>query len=106
MGVLGEVVEHVGRAAEWGLGVDDPRVPKEGAQPRAESALGVQALEVFGHREPPRAKGRPETRDKFSAKHATEDLHRQKERRARRDPPRPVGREPARGHDAVDVGMV
>ena len=92
--------------AEWGLGVDDPLVPKEGAQPRGESGLGVQALEVPRHREPPRAKCGPETRDKFPAKHATEDLHGQKDGRARMDPPRPVERKPARGHDAVDVRVM
>ena len=77
--VPGQIVKHVARAAERGLGVDDPLVPKKGAEPRGECRLGGQALEVFRHREPACAKRSPETRNEFPTKHATEDVDRQKE---------------------------
>ena len=59
-----------------------------------------------GSREGAGAKRVEQTRDDFPAKHATQDLHGQKERRARMHPPRPVGRETAGGHDAVHVRVV
>ena len=88
--VPGQIVEDVAWAAERGLGVDDLLVAKEGAQPRREGGLGLEVPEVSRHREPARAECGPETRDEFPAKHATEDLHRQKERRPRLHPPRAV----------------
>ena len=42
----------------------------------------------------------------FSAKDLSQHLHREKEGRACVDPPRPIRRQSARGHDTVDVRMM
>jgi hypothetical protein len=42
----------------------------------------------------------------FPAKDLPEHLHGEKEGRPRVDPVRPIGRQPASGHDTVDVGMM
>ena len=69
-------------------------------------ALVGESLEVARQSERPGAKRVPETGDDLAAKDPAQDLDREKEGRARVHPPRAVGREAARGHDAVHVRMV
>ena len=59
VGVPGQIVEHVARAAERGLGVDDPVVAKEGAKPGGKGALVGESLEVARQPEGPGAKRVP-----------------------------------------------
>jgi hypothetical protein len=91
-----QIVEHVARSTERGLCVDDPIVAIESAQPGPEGRLVGMTVEVRWQREGAGATRVDQPGDDFPAKHATEDLHGQEERWARRHPPRPVGRETAR----------
>ena len=56
--------------------------------------------------EPPPVEGGPEQRQELAPEDAAEDADRQEEPRPAGDPPRGVGREPAAGDDAMDVGVV
>jgi len=106
MGVPGQIVEHVARTAERRLRVHDPVVMEERAEPGPEGRLVGEMPEVRRQREGARAKRPDQARDDLSAKHATQDLHGEKEGRGRMHPARPVGRETAGGHDAVHVRVV
>ena len=66
----------------------------------------MPAPEAARKREAPRAKRVAEPGDDFAPKDLAQHLHREKEGRPRVDPPRAVGRQAARGHDAVDVRMM
>ena len=104
-----EIVQDVLGSAEGRLRVDDPVVAKEGAEQGAQRRWSsASRLEVARkHRAVPATKGVLSDRRQTSAKHATQDLHREEERIARMDPPR-AGRARGRptGIDAVDVRVV
>ena len=67
---------------------------------------GASACKAPGNASAPLTKRGAEAGDDLPAKDLPQHLHRQKEVRARMDPPRPIGRQAARGHDAVDVRMM
>ena len=97
VGVPQEIVQHVTGTAEWRLGVDDPLVAKQGAQPRGKGALVGEALEVARQPEGSGVKRVPKTGEDFAAKDATQDLDREEEGRAGVHPPRAVGERPPAG---------
>jgi len=78
----------------------------ERSEPRAKGGLRSQHLEGTRKRKPSLAKRRAEARDELPAKDPAQHLHREKEGRLCVDPPRPIGRQPASGHDTVDVRMM
>jgi len=96
----------MGRSAERRLGVDDPVLAKQGAQECGEALRLVQMLEWATEIELASAKGSPQTGDKLTPKNTTQDLDRQKERIARSDPARVIGRQTSGRDGAVQVRMV
>ena len=108
VGVAREVVQHVGGTAKGRLGVDHPRLAIERSEQRAKgrrpAASGCKApgkCEATLRETPSR---RPAT--SFPRKTCRSTVTGRKKRRPRVDPPRAVGRQAARGHDAVDVRMM
>ena len=94
------------RAAEGRLGVDDPLGPGGGGEPALEFGRLGQRAEPAVEGEPPPVEGGPEQREELSPEDAAEDADRQEEPRPAGDPSRGVGRDPAAGDDAVDVGVM
>ena len=106
VGVPREVVQDVGGAAKGRFGVDHPRLTIERPQPRAKGHLRGERGEGAGEVEAALCPRLAKPGDQFPAKDLPQDLHREKEGRARVEPLCPVGRQATRGHDAVDVGMM
>ena len=89
VGVPREVVQHVGGAAKGRLRVDHPRLAMERSEPRRERRpRGRAAARRPETTSRPLAKRRAQAGDEFPAKDLPQHLHRQKEGRARVDPPR------------------
>ena len=106
VGVAPEIGEDLLGPAERALGVDHPVDP---AQQGAVGGEGVglgQRREVSGEAQPACGEGAGEALEEQSPEQPAEDLHRQEEAGRAADPPRPVRREAAGGHDAVDVRVV
>ncbi len=106
VGVPRQVLEHLPWSAERRLGVDDPFGPGARGEPAAEFPGVGQRTELAVEREPPPVERGPEHRQELAPEDAAEDTNRQEEPRPAGDPPRGVGREPAAGDDAMDVGVV
>ena len=106
MRVAPEIAQHRRRAAEGGLGIDDP----VGLEERVDEGVPLRrvAQRRGGAREVEFAAGvgAAQRLDKLAAKYATEDLHRQEEAGVLRTNPALVIRRQAAGRDdAVHVRM-
>ena len=106
VGVPGEVVQHVARAAKGRLRIDHPRLAIEGSEPRAKGRFGGERRERARKVQVALCKGVTQTGDEFPAKDLAQYLHGEKEGRTRVDPPRSVWGQSAGGHDTVDMRMM
>ena len=94
--------EHGGRATEGRLRVDDPVRLEERIDEGVPLRRVAQVLGGAGQIELIARVGAPQRRDKLSAKHATEDLHRQEEPGVLGSyPVLMIGRQPTSRHDAI-----
>src|SRR5215510_2927198 len=105
MGVAAQIAQNLPGSTKGLLGIDDPVLAMQAANQLCELArIGQRggwsgavkflvAVEAF------------QTGQKFPEKDATEDLHREEERRARPDPTTVVRRESACWNGAVNMGM-
>ena len=91
------------RTAEGALGIDDPVVAVQGAQPRAKGAWFGQVQECSVEVEIAGMKGGPESGDEPAAEDVAEDLDGQKEAAGRTDPLCVIRRQSASGHDAMHM---
>ena len=101
-----EAVQHVLGSSEGRFGVHDPVLAKQRAEERAKCLVVRERLELAGKHQSAATKRVLQSRDKLSAKHATQDRDGEEERIPRMDPPRSIRREPPDGNHAVDMRMV
>jgi hypothetical protein len=106
LGVATEIAKDLTRAAEGGLGVDDPlegsgliEKEREGGRTgqRGERAWEAQLTSI---------EGELEAGEEKTTEQARQDAYGQEETGARRDPALSIEREPAAGDDAVKVRVV
>ncbi len=104
--VPGQVLQHLARAAERRLGVDDPlgldRIDEKAVEPICVGEPSQPATEL----EPAPLEGGPEARQELAPEDAAQHPDRQEEAVMARDPSRAVGREPATRHNAMHMGVV
>ena len=106
VGVPGQVLQHLFRAAERRLGVDDPFGLGAGSEPALELARVGQRGELPMEGELALIEGGFDQGEELPPEDAAEDADRQEEAGFARDPARAVGRQPAARHDAVDVRVM
>lgn len=100
-----EVTDHLLRAAEGGLGIDDPVLTKQRSQERRE-ALGLfQALDRSCANQLFLSVSAPQSIDKLCSEDFAERLNGHEKRIQRMNPPFFVRRDSAAGNDAVNVRM-
>ena len=104
VGVSRQVLQHLFRSAERSLGVNHPLSLAGVGETALEWVRVCQGGELSVKDELSPLEGGAEQRQEAAAKHAAEDADREEEPRPAGDPMRPVGRDPASGHDAMDVG--
>ena len=106
MGVAGQILQHLLCAAKGWLGVDDPVGPNRLIKQALEGlAVGVPAQHAE-ETELSATKSLLQSSDELAAKDTTQNAHREEEVGAPLDPLLAVGRKPAGGHHAVQVGMM
>ena len=106
VGVAGEVVQHVGRAAKGWLRIDDPGLAVEGSEKRTEGLFGRQRSELARKGKAALATRLAETGDELAPIDLPQHGNWEEEVGPGVDPPGPVRGHAAHRHDAVDVGMM
>ncbi len=89
--VAPEVTDHLVRAAEGGLGIDDPVLAKQRSEKRREALWLFQVLDRSGANQLFLPISAPESIDKLSPEDLAERLNGQEEWVQRMDPPLFVG---------------
>ncbi len=104
VGVAAQVGEDLGGASEGPLRVDDPsHGPERAAETRERRGIG-QRRRAAGEGQLSRGDGAVERGEEFAAEDEGEGAHgEEKPRRARPDPARTVGGQPATGDETVEV---
>ena len=105
MGVGTKVAEHMFRAAEGRLGIDDPVVTEQAPQPSSEGAWLGKMQEVSVELERTLMEGVAKSGDELTAEDAAEHADGKKEGSAGGDPSGVIRSEAAGGNYAVDMGM-
>jgi hypothetical protein len=106
MSIGAEVAEHMLRPAEGWLGVDDPVMAEESAQPTGEGTWFSQRAEMSVELKLATGEGLLQRGDELAAEDPTEDLDRQEEGSVGTDPVGVVRGETAGSDNTVDVGMM
>ena len=106
MGVAAEIGQHLLRAAEGRLGIDDPLDPAQLAKPAGEGGGLGEAGERAEEAEFAGLEGGAQFVEEQPAEEPREHAHRQEEAGPAGDPARAVERQAAAGHDAMDVRMM
>jgi hypothetical protein len=112
VGIAAEVGEHVLRAGEGRLAVDDPGLLAQLAgllaqlaEPRGKGRGVGEGREAAGHVEVAPVEGPLQTSEIPAAEDLGQRAHGKEEAGPRGNPAPPIGRERATGHDAVHVHM-
>jgi len=105
VGVASQIMQHMFRPAEWLLGVHDPVFTEQGSQETGESLRLSKRSAGSEKDELVPTECEPQARQKLSAKHPAQDLHRQEEVIGGADPLLVIRRQPAAEYDAVNVRM-
>ncbi len=105
MGVCAEIAQHMFRPAEGSLGVDDPVVTEQHAQPGSEGARLGQRQQAAVELEFPSLEGVAQSGDELAAEDAAEHTDGQEEGTPGGDPAGVIRSEAAGGNDAVDMRM-
>jgi hypothetical protein len=106
MGVPAEIAQRVFRSAEGRLGIDDPVVAKQAAQPCGEAGRFGKGGEVAIEREPVLEEGSLQSGEELTTEDPAQYLDGEEERAPGSDPVCLVGSKAARGGDAVDMRMM
>jgi len=106
MGVAGQVVEHMFGAAERRLGVDDPVVAEQYAQPYAEGAWLRKRKQAAMKLEFTAMEGAAKSSDELAAENPAQCVDREEESARGIDPLRPVEGQAAGGNDVMDMRMM
>ena len=106
MGVAPEIGEYLRRSAKRLLGVNDPIDALRGGQTGGERIGIGQMREIAEEAEGLRVEGLLQAFDEKAAEEFCERLDGEKEVRPPGDPARPIGRETAAWHDAMQVWMM
>ena len=105
MGIGAEIAQHVFRATEGRLGVDDPVVAEQYTQPCGEGAWLGKRQKVAVKLEFASMEGATESGDELAAEDTAEHADGQEEGRPGGDPSGVIWCEAAGGNDTVDMGM-
>ena len=105
MGVGAEIAQHMFRSAEGRLGVDDPVVAEQYAQPCGEGAWLGKRQQVAVELELTSMEGAAKSGDELAAEDTAEHADGQEEGTPGGDPSGVIRSEAAGGNDAVDMGM-
>src|SRR5450631_4449129 len=103
MRIARQIMQHMFRAAEGRLGIDDPALPIEGAQEHGEALLVVKRRALTEEAQLTAGKEASQPGNELAAEDTAEHRDRQQKSGTRCDPARVVCRESATGHHAVDV---
>ena len=105
MSVAGEITQHMMRAAERRLGIDDPVLTEQGAQEGTECFLILERPERTGESELAHLKSSLQAGDELTAEDATEYADGQEEGIAGMDPAGVIWGQTSGGDQAVDMRM-
>jgi hypothetical protein len=105
MRIACQVVEHMLRAAERRFGVDHPIPLEQRSHESCEVGVTVQRRARAVKHELAFAKDPTLSSYELAAEDTAQNSDRQEKTRARRDPAGVVGRQPAAGHNAMDMGV-
>jgi hypothetical protein len=104
-GVAGEITQHMMRAAERRLGIDDPVLTEQGAQEGTECFLILEGFERTGERELTHLKSSLQSGDELTAEDATQYADGQEEGIAGMDPAGVIWRETSSWDQTMDMRM-
>jgi hypothetical protein len=105
MGVAAQVLEHIVRAAEGWLGVNDPVFSEQWPEPGSEDLRLCKQSQIAREVQLVMLKSRLETGDELAAKHTSEYLNGEKKAGARSNPASVIEGEPTGGGDTVNMRM-
>jgi hypothetical protein len=105
VGITAEILQHVRRASEGGLGVNDPVFRLQRGQESGEGARSAQRSEVSEKAQGAIEVSFAESLQYEAPEESGEDFDGEKESAAGGDPTFMVGRETAAGNDAMQVGV-
>ena len=106
MGISAEIGQHLGRAAEGRLGIDDPVDLAHGAEAVSEGGRLGKAGEFAEEAEITGFEGSPQLVEEQPAEEPREHADRQEEAGTTGDPSCSIERRSAARHDAMDVRMM
>jgi len=106
MCVRPEVSQHMLWSAKGWLGVNDPVVKEETAEPGSKAARLLEVCKLAMELELAIAEGLLQTSDELTPEESTEHLHRQEEGTARGDPARMIGCQTASRDDAMHMRVM
>jgi len=106
MGIAAEIGENLCGTAKGSLGVDDPADAPPGDEVYGEGSRLDQECKIAEEVQGAGVKGRAQTFQEQASEQPGEWFDGQEKIRSAGDPARPIGRETAARHDAVDVGMM
>src|SRR5262249_34181058 len=105
MRIACQVVEHMLRAAERWFGIDDPILLEQRSHESCEVGVTVQRRARTVKHELVLAKGPTQSGYELATEDTAQNSAGQEKARASRDPAGVVGRQPAAGHNAMDMGV-